>query len=235
MRERIAKESTIKTMQTILTHVVSQGLGKKAGSSSFKVAGKTGTAQISQGAGGYKSGVTNYLLSFCGFFPADQPRYTCIVCLQKAGLPASGGGMCGPVFRNIAEGIMAQDLKVLVTDAKDSSSVFLPDVKYGNVTAAHTVLSKLGFKTTENSDSQQDNTIWGSTNQEKNTLKIQKEKVHNKPYIPKVIGMGARDAVYMLEARGVRVKLNGRGKVVEQRLPAGHKIAKGDVCILRLN
>ena len=47
--------------------------------------------------------------------------------------------------------------------------------------------------------------------------------------------MGARDAVYMLEARGVRVKLNGRGKVVEQSLPAGHKIAKGDVCILRLN
>ncbi len=235
MRERIAKESTIKTMQTILTHVVSQGLGKKAGSSSFKVAGKTGTAQISQGAGGYKSGITNYLLSFCGFFPADQPRYTCIVCLQKAGLPASGGGMCGPVFRNIAEGIMAQDLKVLVSDAKDSLSVFLPDVKYGNVTAAKAVLSKLGFKTTGNSGSRQDDVIWGNIVHEKNTLKIQEEKDHGKQYIPKVIGMGARDAVYMLEARGVRVKLNGRGKVVEQSLPAGHKIAKGDVCILRLN
>ena len=111
----------------------------------------------------------------------------------------------------------------------------MPDVKYGNVTAAKAVLSKLGFKTTGNSGSRQDDVIWGNTVHEKNTLKIQVEKDHGKQYIPKVIGMGARDAVYMLEARGVRVKLNGRGKVVEQSLPAGHKIAKGDVCILRLN
>ncbi len=235
MRNRIAKESTIKTMQTILTHVVSQGLGKKAGSKSFAVAGKTGTAQISQGAGGYKSGVTNYLLSFCGFFPADNPRYSCIVCIQKAGLPASGGGMCGPVFRNVAEGIMAQNLKLLVSDARDSSSILLPDVKYGNLTAANIVLSRLGFKTQGNSGSHQETPVWGYVSREKTGMNMKQDKIYGKQYVPTVLGMGARDAVYMLEGRGVKVKLSGRGKVVEQSLPAGHKIAKGDVCILRLN
>ena len=83
LRERIAKESTIKTMQTILEQVVSQGLGKKAGSKTFKVAGKTGTAQMSKGAAGYKSGIMSYLLSFAGFFPADNPRYSCFVCIQE--------------------------------------------------------------------------------------------------------------------------------------------------------
>ena len=235
MRQRIAKESTIKTMQTILTHVVSQGLGRKAGSSSFQVAGKTGTAQISQGAGGYKTGVTSYLLSFCGFFPADNPRYSCIVCIQKTGLPASGGGMCGPVFRNIAEGIMAQDLKVLVSDARDSASVLLPDVKYGKLDAANIVLSRLGFKPHASDGNQAGNGIWGHVVRDKNALRVKTEKVYGKQYIPTVIGMGARDAVYMLEERGVKVKLNGRGKVVEQSLPGGHKIGKGEICVLRLN
>ena len=104
--EQICKTKTLKEIQTILEHVVSQGLGKKAGSSSFKVAGKTGTAQMSKGAAGYKSGTTDYLLSFAGYFPADAPRYSCIVCIQKSGLPASGGGMSGVVFHHIAEGIM---------------------------------------------------------------------------------------------------------------------------------
>ena len=84
-REQIAKESTIIQMQRILSEVVSEGLGKKAGSDKFSVAGKTGTAQMSKGAAGYKSGVTDYLLSFAGFFPVDAPRYSCIVCIQKSG------------------------------------------------------------------------------------------------------------------------------------------------------
>ena len=93
MRQQIAKEKSIKELQTNLEQVVSLGLGKKDGSPNFKVAGKTGTAQISKGAGGYKSGGTSYLISFAGYFPADAPRYSCIVCIQKSGLPASGGTM----------------------------------------------------------------------------------------------------------------------------------------------
>ena len=126
MRQQIAKERSIKELQTILEQVVSVGLGKKAGSPNFKVAGKTGTAQISKGAGGYKSGGTSYLISFAGYFPADAPRYSCIVCIQKSGLPASGGTMCGKVFHQISEGIMAQSLKVDVrTPATQHPSSFL--------------------------------------------------------------------------------------------------------------
>ena len=150
MRQQIAKEKSIKELQTILEQVVSVGLGKKAGSPNFKVAGKTGTAQISKGAGGYKSGGTSYLISFAGYFPADAPRYSCIVCIQKSGLPASGGTMCGKVFHEISEGIMAQSLKVDVKDARDSASVFVPDVKAGNILAANYVLSHLGIKTNAN-------------------------------------------------------------------------------------
>ena len=151
IKPSICKEKTLREIQTILEHVVSQGLGKKAGSKLFKVAGKTGTAQISKGTGGYKSGRMNYLLSFAGYFPADNPRYSCIVCIQKSGLPASGGGMSGVVFHEIAEGIMAQDVKLDITDARDSISILIPDVKNGNLLAADYVLSHLGIKTNNNS------------------------------------------------------------------------------------
>ncbi|MDY6205280.1 MAG: penicillin-binding protein [Prevotella sp.] len=236
MRERIAKPSTIKIMQTILEHVVSQGLGKKAGSPSFKVAGKTGTAQISQGAGGYRSGMTNYLVSFAGFFPADKPRYSCIVCIQKSGLPASGGSQCGPVFRNIAEGIMAQSLKLDVADARDSTSVLIPSVKFGNLLAADYVLNYLGFNIIGGWGGAyaEGNPIWGKADATGKGVRMQKQPIYAANRMPNVIGMGARDAVYMIETRGVRVRLAGRGKVVEQSVPAGHFIKKGSVCTLRL-
>ena len=136
LKEQICKPQTVRTLQTVLEHVVSQGLGKKAGSRLFKVAGKTGTAQVSKGAAGYHSGTVDYWLSFAGYFPADDPRYSCIVCIRKSGLPASGGGMSGLVFHHIAEGVMARHLKLSIDDARDTTSVMVPDVKGGNVLAA---------------------------------------------------------------------------------------------------
>lgn len=237
MRSQIAKPQTVKTMQTILEHVVSQGLGRRAGSKSFKVAGKTGTAQISKGAAGYKSGQVNYLLSFCGFFPADKPRYSCIVCIQKTGLPASGGGMCGPVFREIAEGIMSQDLKLSVNDARDAESVMLPDVKSGNMLAADYVLSHIGVNVDKWWDSSfaDGNPIWGNAVHSGDCVRIVSVDETGGDTVPDVTGMGARDAVAMLERRGVKVRLDGRGRVVEQSLPPGNTVRKGDVCTLRLD
>lgn len=212
IKERIAKPQTIKTMQTILEHVVSQGLGRKAGSPLFKVAGKTGTAQVSQGKAGYKSGIVQYWLSFAGYFPADDPRYTCIVCIKKSGLPASGGGMSGVVFHHIAEGVMARYLKMSVEDARDENSVVIPDVKSGNAREANYVLQQLGIdkKVSKSSDLQT-----GST-------------------MPDVTGMGAKDAVYLLENSGLRVRLHGRGKVRRQSYPAGKTIQEGSECLLTL-
>lgn len=235
IKEQIAKPTTIKTMQTILEHVVSQGLGKKAGSALFKVAGKTGTAQVSQGAKGYKSGVVQYWLSFAGYFPADDPKYSCIVCLKKSGLPASGGGMSGLVFHNISEAIMAKNLKIDVADAKDSASIMIPDVKNGNMMAAEYVLRNLDI----DSDTEWEgsfaygNPIWGKASSNETTVNLSKENT-SEHIVPNVQGMGARDAVYLLENRGLKVKLVGRGKVKSQSCAAGKTAVKGTECVLIL-
>ena len=234
-RERIAKESTITQIRRILTEVVSEGLGKKAGSDKFSVAGKTGTAQMSKGVAGYKTGVTDYLLSFAGFFPADAPRYSCIVCIQKSGLPASGGGMSGVVFHNIAEGIMAQNLKLNVSDARDSSASLIPLVKSGNLLATDYVLSSLGFnvKNGWNGAYPFGNNIWGFAKTGKNGITLSEEKNINKRHVPDVHNMGARDAIYLLENCGIKVIMSGRGRVIEQSLVPGEKIKQGMVCKLR--
>ena len=212
LKERIAKPQTIKTMQTILEHVVSQGLGKKAGSKSFKVAGKTGTAQVADQFGSYHSGVTRYWLSFAGFFPADNPRYTCIVCLKKSGLPASGGGMSGVVFHHIAEGVMAQSLKRSVDDARDSRSSLTPAVKKGDNQAANYVLASLKTK-----------------------AQVPNNHESNKHTVPDVTGMGAKDAVYLLESRHIKARIKGRGKVKSQSIHAGSAVKHGMVCELILD
>ena len=237
MHEHIAKDASIKKMQTILEQVVSIGLGKKAGSPNFKVAGKTGTAQMSKGAGGYKSGIVNYLLSFAGYFPADNPRYSCIVCIQKSGLPASGGGMSGKVFHEISEGIMAQSLKLDVKDARDSASIFVPQVKDGNILAADYVLTHLGInaKTTWSGNSFAGKPIWGKAETIGNKyIKLEKQKQYGKGTVPDVIGLGARDAVYQMESRGIRTQIYGRGKVVKQTLIPGTLIKKGATCSITL-
>ncbi len=199
-------------MQTILRHVVSQGLGRKAGSHSFQVSGKTGTAQVSQGGAGYRTGQMWYWLSFCGYFPSDNPRYSCIVCLKKPGLPASGGGMAGAVFHNISEGVMAKNLKLSVEDARDSLSVFTPDVKQGNRRAADYVLAELGL-------------------QAGNEVRDQETP---SGCVPNLKGMGARDAVYALEQRGLKVRLTGTGHVRHQSIAPGSKVVKGATCDLAL-
>ncbi len=211
IKERIAKPKALKTIQTVLEHVVSQGLGRKAGSRLFKVAGKTGTAQIADEHGGYHSGTTRYWLSFAGYFPADNPRYSCIVCLKKSGLPASGGGMSGVVFHHIAEGVMARNLKMSVDAAHDDNSVVIPDVKNGNANSANYVLSKLDIN-----------------------KRIEQPAKYKQSLCPDVTGMGAKDAVYELEHRGLRVKIHGRGKVHHQSYPAGKQITKGAECLLIL-
>ena len=102
VNEQIAKKENIALMQQTLEHVVSQGLGRKAGSYLIQVAGKTGTSQVNEYYEG-DNAVSEYQVAFCGFFPANMPKYSMIVSLNKIGLPASGGGMAGDTFHNIVE------------------------------------------------------------------------------------------------------------------------------------
>ena len=102
INKQIAKSDNVALMQQALEHVVSQGLGRLAGSDRIKIAGKTGTSQVNEYYEGDNT-VSEYQLAFCGYFPADKPQYSMIVSLNKLGLPASGGGMAGDAFHNIVE------------------------------------------------------------------------------------------------------------------------------------
>ena len=102
INEQIARSENVTLMQQSLEHVVSQGVGRNAGSNRIKVAGRTGTTQVNEYYEGDNT-VSEYQLAFCGFFPADKPQYSMIVSLNKLGLPASSVIMAGNAFHNIVE------------------------------------------------------------------------------------------------------------------------------------
>ena len=230
----IASPKTIEQIQVILEKVVSQGLGKPAGSKQFHVSGKTGTAQVSKGSGGYKSGTMQYLVSFCGYFPSEAPKYSCIVAIQKSGLPASGGLMAGSVFSEIAERVYAKHLAQDLQEAKDSTSVLTPDVKHGNLANARYILDEIDITTTGVEKHDESKPLWGDVTHHPNQDIALTPKEIGEKKVPKVIGMGAKDAVYLLESLGLRVHLSGMGKVRNQSIPAGNTLVKGKTIQLRL-
>ena len=121
---QIASKANIKKMQVVLEHVVSQGLGRKAGTPLLRVGGKTGTSQVGEYDFGKDTYVNEYQLAFCGYFPADAPRYSIIVSMNKLGLPASGGGMAGVVFHNIVEWMIAHGMPpVLYLDEETNDTI----------------------------------------------------------------------------------------------------------------
>ena len=209
----IASPKTIEQIQMILEKVVSEGLGKPAGSKQFHVSGKTGTAQVSKGTGGYKTGRMQYLVSFCGYFPSEAPKYSCIVAIQKSGLPASGGLMAGSVFSEIAERVYAKHLAQDLKEAKDSTAILIPDVKQGELAEAKFILDEIDAK----------------------PVTLNENKKYDPNRVPNVVGMGAKDAVFALESVGLKVKLIGMGKVKSQSIPAGNTLQKGKTIQLKLN
>ena len=232
INSKICSDRTLKQIKEILQKVVSEGLAKPAGSKQFSVSGKTGTAQISQGTAGYKTGRTNYLVSFCGFFPSEAPKYSMIVSIQKPGLPASGGLMAGSVFGKIAERIYAKNLRFALKNAIDSNSVVIPQVKSGEMTEIKRVLDELNIKTQGNVIVP-GNKTWGSTHSASQAVILENRKLP-RYYVPSVIGMGAKDAVYLLESRGLKVKLSGIGQVKKQSIADGSFIQKGQTINLIL-
>ena len=126
LNPQIASKDNIKKMQVILEHVVSQGLGRKAGSPIIRVAGKTGTSQVNEYDYYNEVGtpLVEYQLAFCGYFPADAPKYSMIVSMNKLGLPASGGGMAGALFHEISEWMITHDMpSVLMIDDEKNDTV----------------------------------------------------------------------------------------------------------------
>lgn len=234
IKQSICSEKTLTTIRGMLEKVVSDGLAKPAGSKQFPVAGKTGTAQVSQGAEGYKKGVVNYLVSFCGYFPADKPQYSCIVSIQKAGGLASGGLMAGSVFKKIAERVYAKNLALDITAAIDTNSIVIPDVKVGELLETKRVLDDLKVKTQTGFKTKGTTEVWGKPHLTADAVVLE-DKDPNSNTVPSVLGMGAKDAVYLLESKGLKVNISGVGKVNRQSIAHGTAIKQGQTITLQLN
>lgn len=229
IREHICKESTLKNIHEILKEVVNGvgGTGKRVKSKYFYISGKTGTAQVADEKGGYQNG--RKFVSFCGYYPSDNPQFTCLVAIKTAFAPVSGGATAGVVFKKIAEQIYAKHLSTNLNLAVDTINPKMPAVKPGNINAAQNVLQMLGIKTARNVVK----SIWGQATAENGVVNI-KESENDLNKIPDLKGMGARDAVYALHLRGVKVKISGFGQVKEQDIPPGATVKKGQTVNLRL-
>lgn len=230
LREKMCKPEVLRNIQICLEGVVGKntGTGKLAYSKYFSVAGKTGTAQI-WSKGGFAS---NYLVSFAGYFPADRPRYSMIVCIEK-GAPAYGGIHCCPVFKKIAEGVMAKNHKTSYEAAIDTTALRSapPMMQSGNLVALNEVLRELRLPHRNNYQTSE-GLAWGASVHQ-GTLMLNNEPPQKG--LPSVIGYGLRDAVYRLERMGVKVKISGFGRVVAQSLPPGSPVKAGMVVQIQLS
>lgn len=217
IREKMCSQHTLDDIHDILEKVVSKGLGKRAGNGGklFKVSGKTGTAQMAQAGGkGYHSGTPRYMVSFCGYYPSEAPKYSTIVCIVKKGLPASGGLHCGPVFSEISQYVMSKGVLRDPKDAADSTSIFTADIAPGNEEGARLLVEHLNLN-------------------EKNALPEVSDSVKANE-VPNVVGMGAKSAIHALRAKKLNVKVKGTGKVVSQSMAAGSTFKAGQTISLKL-
>lgn len=220
VRDKMAKDEAVANVQTMLREVVTLGVGKQAGSKLVHVAGKTGTAQVWSAAGR----TAGYLVSFAGFFPFENPKYSCIVCINKTGA-ASGGGQCGPVFRRVAETVMAQELHQDYKTARDTVHDNVPFVSNGNLRAASGVLSMLGIA--HDDYLQANEAYWGQA-MLKNKRVVLNSQATEAQTVPDLSGYGLRDALFSLENLGLKVRTLGVGRVKQQSLQPGHKCNKGE-------
>ncbi len=225
----LCSEKTLSEVQEILRGVVTDGTGKAVNSELFPIAGKTGTAMIAA-RGGYEG----YYVSFCGYFPADKPQYTCFVGIRRPQGSPSGGLMPGQVFKNIAEGIYTRNLvSTPIKAPKDTVNSLIPVVKNGSAKNTELVLKKLDQSFVSSGKNME--WIKAKTDSLTNGIHIENNSSVKQGLVPNVIGMGARDAIYLLENGGLKVNLIGAGKVRKQSIQAGSQLIRGATITIELN
>ena len=225
----IVSKETLGKAKKMLEGVCEYGTGRSLRNEWFRIAGKTGTAQIAVGVGGYQKGM--YLASFVGYFPADDPQYSLIVTVNnpRGGL-YYGGSVAGPVFSEIAERVYAsRQLHENEQEQDDDEEKYsLPEIKKGNVENIYRVANELGIKDLSGLPLLSDS-------------KVKKADRQNIPAdnsvmgkVPDVRGMGPSEAVFMLEKAGLRVRLQGTGKVKTQSQEPGSKLVRGSYIYVKL-
>jgi cell division protein FtsI (penicillin-binding protein 3) len=229
IKDGICSPKTLHAVRKMLAGVVEneRGTGRLARSNLVKIAGKTGSAQIGE-HGGYRRNVLN--VSFAGYFPADDPQYSCIAVIRRPKRRASGGDAAAGVIKDIAEGIFVSRSPVDVRKMAGAENVSpVPPVKSGDAKAALSVMKTLDLKP----DRSGLESPWASVSREGGRPKLTALNVAE-GLTPSVEGMGAKDAVFLLETMGLNVRLSGRGRVAEQSIAAGQKIVKGRTIHLTL-
>ncbi|MBV5314928.1 MAG: PASTA domain-containing protein [Prolixibacteraceae bacterium] len=224
----ICSKETLGKAQDLLKAVCEKGTGRALRNPYYKLAGKTGTAVIANDNQGYTiGGAKKYQASFCGYFPADKPEFSIIVVIVGPKGKFYGGSVAGPVFRGIADKVYASYLE----PAPDSIPPYneVPAVKPGLKEDVMLFAKDLGFKT------QSQNMTAEHVAIAYDTMTVYVTGVNDIPgLLPEVIGMGASDAVYLLERAGYKTKINGFGRVFRQVPSAGTPCIKGDLITLEL-
>ena len=227
----ICSESTLKKVQEMLKGVVEEGTAKSLKNDNYTIAGKTGTAQVANLNKGYKNndGNKTYQASFVGYFPADKPKYSCIVVVNSPQKSIYGSQVAGPVFKEIADKVYATSLDMIEENRKD----FVETVPYSRnsyKTDLENIFSYLNihYKDVSKSD-------WVATVNAGDLIALNNiDYINNENLIPNLKGMGLKDIMYLLENRGLKVDAKGCGTVAWQSIPAGRKYNEGDKIIVEL-
>ena len=229
----ICSQSTIRKARNLLEGVVQKGTARNLRNTNFRIAGKTGTAQIANEKYGYmkESGIS-YQASFVGYFPADDPKYSCIVVVNSPSKDVYYGNVvAGPVFREIAEKVYATSFEMhegLKLTANENTGK-IPYTKHSHKGELINVLQNLGVEVNEKGvDSD-----WVVTRKKDSLIELNNRYIEE-DLMPNVVGMGVKDAIYILENLGLNVKVNGRGSIREQSVAPGEPIDKGDQVVLTM-
>lgn len=229
----IASASTIKEAQKMLIGVVENGTAMNLKNDHYKIAGKTGTAQIAfqnKGYGDYRS--VQYQASFVGYFPADKPEYSCIVVVNAPSNSVYYGNLvAGPVFKEIADRIFATELRLndvpVMVETKENTA---PYSKNGFNKDLEMVLKNVGLSAML----QPNEAAWVATRSTDSLIHTRAITIR-KEGVPNVTEMGLEDAVYLLENAGLDVHARGYGKVRSQSLLPGTPFSAGQKIILEMS
>jgi cell division protein FtsI (penicillin-binding protein 3) len=221
LNPQVCSPEALAKVRGLLEGVVEEGTGKLVIKNKiYSVAGKTGTAQIANGALGYGA-KDAHQASFCGYFPANNPKYSMIVVISNPKVGSHlAAWVAGPVFRKIADKVYANDIKINHTPApvRFIGNTNQPKIKQGNFSAVKQVYSSLGIKPLYASDNAGIDTS--------NGIPFQETK-YKTGTVPAVTGMGLSDALYALGNAGYKVGVRGSGMVKSQSLAAGNNVPKG--------
>ena len=222
----ICSKATLRDLKVMLEGVVERGTAKNIKARGFSIAGKTGTSKIAQGSKGYGN---KYQASFCGYFPAKDPVYSCIVVVQGPTKNIFGSVVSGTVFKEIADKVYAQEFQKENIVLKDTINRY-PYSRSGDKMSFLVASENMRIPVEDLTNKSNE---WISTRTGKDAIKIIHKKIQ-KGLVPNVVGMGLIDATYMLEKFGLFVQPVGSGIVREQSIKAGLRINKGQKIILQL-